>query len=61
MNQIIHVQDTEAELSINWINNTKFNVESNHHFKYPGQNTNYGIEKIQDIWFSQYDSYYTYK
>ena len=30
---------TETELSIYWINNTKCNVESNHHSKYPGQNT----------------------
>ena len=28
-----------TELSINWTNSTKCIVESNHHSKYPGQNT----------------------
>ena len=41
--QIIHIQATETVLSINWINSTKCNVNSNHHSKYPGQNTDHHL------------------
>ena len=33
------IMATETVLSIYWINSTKCKLESNHHSKYPGQNT----------------------
>ena len=41
--QIKHIQAIEIVLSIYWINSTKYKLESNHHSKYPGQNTEFGI------------------
>ena len=42
--QVIH--NIEIVLSIYWINSTKYKQESNHHFKYPGQNTVNGMFKF---------------
>ena len=54
---IIHIPGFHT-LSINLINSTKCNVESNHHSKYPGQNAKIGwtymitILNLNDIWKS---------